>query len=184
MKKIFIFFSVLAAGLISCEGDQGPQGPPGYDGVDAEMPAIFEVENVNYDYEADNNLWSTLLTYSDFTDFEVFENDVVLVYRLDSTVELNDGSTADAWSLMPQNFFLDKGTIQYVYNHTFLDTELFIDGDHNLADLDPGFTDNQVIRVAIIPALMAKDFNGDYSNFSDVMGALKLSEADVMKVQM
>ena len=124
-----------------------------------------------------------LLTYSDFTDFEVFENDVVLVYRLDSTVDLNDGSTADAWSLLPQNFFLDDGTIQYVYNHTFIDTELFIDGDYDLSNLDPGFTDNQTFRVAIVPAIMAQDFNGDFSNFSDVMGALELSEADVVKVQ-
>ena len=44
---------------------------------------VVEVEGVFFDYIPEDNLFSTLITFSDVTDFEVFESDAVLVYRHD-----------------------------------------------------------------------------------------------------
>ncbi|MEX0316070.1 MAG: collagen-like protein, partial [Allomuricauda sp.] len=152
---IGIFLAVIA---ISCEG---PEGPPGFDGLDGLdgldgqdgiQGQVVEVDGVNFDYDASGNIFSTVITFSDITDFEVFESDAVLVYRFDGTIDLQDGSTADAWSQIPQSFFLPEGTIQYVFAHTFVDAELFIDGNFDLSALSTDFTDNQSFRIVFIPS--------------------------------
>ena len=139
MKTInTILGAFLVLFIVACEG---PAGPPGFDGLDGLdgldgepgiQGQVIEVDGVNFGFDPDANLFSTIIAFSDITNFEVFESDAVLVYRFDGTVDLDDGSTADAWSQLPQNFFLPEGTLQYVFAHTFVDVELFIDGNFDL----------------------------------------------------
>ncbi|MFI2742242.1 hypothetical protein ACG2LH_05845 [Zhouia sp. PK063] len=160
MKKLItLLFVGLFAMACSSDGEIGPQGPAGQDGADgqdAELSKVFEVENVNFDYDTDTGIYSTLLVFSDFTDFTVYNSDAVLVYRLEKQVEDTNGNLIDAWSLIPQNFFLSNGTIQYVYNHTLYDVEINIDGNFDLSTLSTDFTQNQIFRVVIVPAEEAK----------------------------
>ncbi|MDC6367034.1 MULTISPECIES: collagen-like protein [Flavobacteriaceae] len=174
--------------IVSCEG---PAGPPGFDGLDGLDGAdgqdgiqgqVVEVDGVNFDYDVDGNIYSTIINFSDITDFEVFEADAVLVYRFDGTIDLDDNSTADAWSQIPQSFFLPEGTIQYVSAHTFVDVELFIDGNFDLSALDTGFTDNQSFRIVFVPSVFASSSKMDTSNISNVMSSLGLEEDDVQKL--
>ena len=92
------------------------------------------------------------------------------MYRFDGQVGLNDGSTADLWSLIPQNFFTDEGTIQYVSAHTFIDVELFIDGNYDLSNLDFGYTDDQIFRFVVVPSDFA--LTVDVTDYNAVMNAL------------
>src|SRR6056297_776943 len=104
MKKISLLIGAfLTVFLISCEGPQGPpgfdgldgaQGPPGEDGIEGQ---VFEIDGVDFAYDAGSNLQSTIINFEDNTDFEVFESDAVLVYRFDGEIELNDGSLVNAW---------------------------------------------------------------------------------------
>lgn len=185
MKKLFSILFMTTFLFAACEGDQGPQGPPGQDGqdgLDAENATIFEIES-EFFYEEDPNLWTTdLLAFSDFTDVVVLETDIVLIYRLDAIGQLDDGSDVDEWSMLPQNFFTEDGTIQYVFNHTFVDTEIFIDGNFDLSDLDNDFTTDQIFRIAIIPADFYESANFDSSNLGSLMNSLDLKESDVKKV--
>ena len=179
--------------IVSCEG---PTGPPGFDGLDGRdgldgldgqdgiQGQVVEVDGVNFDYDVDGNIYSTLITFSDITDFEVFESDAVLVYRFDGTVDLDDNSTADAWSQIPQSFFLPEGTIQYVSAHTFVDVELFIDGNFDLSALDVGFTDDQSFRIVFVPSVFANSSRMDTSNISNVMSALGIDEDSVKKLDL
>lgn len=185
-----ILGAVLIMFTVACEG---PQGPPGYDGLDGLdgldgqdgiQGQVVEVEGVNFDYDAGSNLFSTLITFSDITNFEVFESDAVLVYRHDGVIDLTDGSTADAWSQLPQNFFLPGGTMQYVFAHTFVDLELFIDGNFDLSTLDTGFTDNQIFRIVFVPSEYATSSKLDTSNIENVMSALGIKEDKVMKLDL
>ncbi|HUH48098.1 MAG TPA: hypothetical protein VLZ54_13145 [Arenibacter sp.] len=190
MKKISLLLGTCAAlFFISCEG---PTGPPGYDGFDGEngkdgkdgiIGQVFEVDNVNFGYDAGNNLYSHLITFLDFTDFEVITADAVLVYRYDGTIDYQDNFSADAWSLIPQNFFLPQGTIQYTNAHTSRDVEIFIDGNFNLANLDTGFTNNQLFRIVILPSKFSKA-KLDNANINNVMSALGISEKDVQRFKM
>ncbi len=191
MKKLNtvlgIFIMIIAA---SCEG---PEGPPGFDGLDGLdgldgqdgiQGQVVEVDGVNFDYDANGNIFNALITFIDVTDFEVFESDAVLVYRFDGTIDLDDGSTADAWSQIPQSFFLPEGTLQYVFAHTFVDLELFIDGNFDLSAIDTAFTDNQSFRIVFVPSVFANGSKMDKSNISNVMAALGIKESQVKKIKL
>lgn len=192
MKKVtLVLGAFIALFFISCEG---PAGPPGYDGFDGQdgqdgqngedgiQGQVFEVDNVNFNYDAGGDIYSYIITFSDFTSFEVFESDAVLVYRFDGTVDYQDTS-ADAWSLIPQNFFLTEGTIQYTNAHTFIDVEIFIDGNFNMANLDTAFTDNQLFRIVILPSQYAES-KLDKSNINAVMRTIGVEEKDVKRFKL
>lgn len=184
---IGIFLILLAT---ACEGPAGPPGFDGLDGLDGQdgldgiQGQVVEVDGVNFDYDVAGNIFNTIITFSDVTDFEVFESDAVLIYRFDSTVDLDDGSTADAWSQIPQSFFLPEGTIQYVAAHTFVDVELFIDGNFDLSALDTGFTDNQSFRIVFVPSVFADSSKMDTSKLSNVMSALGIQEDGIKKIEL
>lgn len=172
---------------VACEG---PEGPPGYDGLDGLDGAdgiqgqVVEVEGVNFDYDGEANLFSTLINFSDVTNFEVFEADAVLIYRWTGTVPLGDGSDADAWSQIPQNYFLPEGTIQYVFEHTFVDAELFIEGNYDLSALSTDFTDDQIFRIVFVPSVFANASKMDKSNIENVMSALGIEDSQVQKLEL
>jgi hypothetical protein len=188
------FSTILGAVIVfvfaACEGPQGPPGFDGLDGLDGAPGApgiqgqVVEVEGVNFGYDAEANLFSTLITFSDVTNFEVFESDAVLVYRHDGVIDLSDGSTADAWTQIPQNYFLPGGTIQYVFSHTFVDLELFIDGNFDLSTLSTDFTDNQLFRIVFIPSEYAQSPDFDASNIDSVMSKLQINEGQVIQLDL
>ncbi len=188
------FNTIISAFLIlftvACEGPEGPPGRDGFDGldgldgVDGIQGQVVEVDGVNFGYDGDANLFNTLITFEDVTDFEVFEADAVLVYRYTGSIELNDGSTADAWSQIPQNYFLPEGTIQYVFEHTFVDLELFIDGNFDLSTLSTDFTDNQLFRIVFVPSVYANASKMDTSNIENVMSSLGIGEDQVKKLEL
>lgn len=186
MKKIFSILFMTTFLFTACDGDRGPQGPPGPEGPPGDgssQAAIFEI-NSDFRYINDSNLWTTdLITFDEFTDFEVLETHIVVIYRLDAVGQLDDGSDVDEWSMLPQNFFTDDGTIQYVSNHTFVDTEIFIDGNYDLSNLNDDFTQDQVFRVAIIPADFYENASFKSSDINSVMKSLNIQESDIQKVK-
>src|SRR5699024_5269958 len=141
--------------------DPGPVGPPGAPGTNV-MGQTFEFENIDFAYEAGNNLYSALISIPQ--EIEVYDSDAILVYRLASVPAQNGGSIT-TYSLIPQNYFLPQGTIQYVYNHTTTDVELLIDGNFNLAALGTGFTKDQIFRFVIVPSEFANDPTVDITTY-------------------
>lgn len=185
MKKIFTLLLISVFALTSCGDDgaigpQGPQGPPGEDGLDGldGLGYTFE-ETVTFEYLINENLYSKVIQISDDIATEQPEADAVLVYRLE--VLTNEGVEFDTWSLIPQNFFIEEGTIQYVYNHTASDVEIIIDGNFDLFNLDTGFWKNQTFRVIVIPSLIFSS-GLNLADMEAVMKALDIEETDV-KIQ-
>jgi len=186
------FSTILGAVIVfvfaACEGPQGPPGYDGLDGLDGQdgldgiQGQVVEVPGVYFDYIPENNLFSALITFSDITDFDVYEADAVLVYRHNGTVPLNDGSNANLWTQIPQNYFLEDGTIQYVFEHTYVDLELFIDGNFDLSGLSTDFTDDQLFRIVFVPSEFAQSADFDASNIDNVMSKLNINEGEVMKL--
>lgn len=180
--------SIIGLLFASCEGDQGPPGPPGQDGLDGiDGDGLYGYTfegTVDFEYFSDDNLYGAFIEIPEEVNTPDSEQDAVLVYRLEIQQD-DDGNDLDTWSLIPQNFFLDEGTIQYVYNHTSFDVEILIDGNFDLSDLDAGFTDGQTFRIVVLPSDdFAEDTGIDVSNFNAVMNALDLDESDVKNVQM
>lgn len=157
------------------EGPRGPQGPPG----EGEIATIFEVEG---DFTEDND-YSLLVHYSDFTDVEVFESDVVQVYLLAG--QQDDASGAiDVWRSLPNTYYESGGTILYNYDFTFFDVNIFLDSNMELSTLGSEYTDEQVFRVAIIPAEVYASKSMDLSNFKEVMSTLEIQEGQIQRLEL
>lgn len=182
MKKIYFLLSVLAFSLASCSGDEGPVGPPGPQGpqgpagVDGLIGTVFDIQG---DFTAEND-YTLFAEYSQFTDVEVFETDVVLVYlRVGQDGEAG-GEPVWVWRLLPQTYYLEGGgTMQYNYDYTFFDVNIFLDANVDLSTLGAAFTDDQVFRVAIVPADIAQNANLDFTDYQEVMSAMNYSSQEV-----
>ncbi len=167
MKKVISVLSLALVLFISCEGPQGPPGLDGFDGTDAE--AIGKVFDQVVNFGAADN-FSITIPYP--TTIEVFENDVVLVYRQAEVIKDSNNEDTDVWQLLPQNFFLDEGILQYNYDHTFFDVTLFLDGTFDLSILGDQFTKNQVFRIAVVPARMVQGKELSSLKFSEIENML------------
>lgn len=189
MKKITLVLSAIATLLmVSCsvnglDGRDGFDGLDGRDGIDGQdgINILGKVIDIEGDFTPQDD-------YSIFFEFpqtiEVFETDVVLVYILFDQTEDSNGEAVDVWRLLPQTIILDQGLLQYNYDHTFLDVNIFLDANFDLATLMPGDTDNQVFRIAVLPAESTGKSNVDRTNINSVMSSLGVSETDVQRIKL
>ncbi|QCW99369.1 collagen-like protein [Aggregatimonas sangjinii] len=183
MKKSIFYLSMLLSLLvISCSGRDGLDGFDGRDGVDGVdgVNILGQVVDIQGTFDADGD-------YSIFYEFpqsiEVFETDVVLVYLLWDQTEDTNGDPVDIWRLMPQTRILDQGLLQYNYEHTFFDVTMFLEADFDIGTLPAADTDDQIFRIAIIPAEQAQGSRFDRSNVDAVMQLLGVKEKDVQRVK-
>ncbi len=142
MKTIVSIILILAAVVItSCEG---PMGPPGEEGTSL-LGTVFEMQG---DFKPSNNY----RLFFDFPkNFKVYNTDVVLVYILWETATVN-GKKTDVWRLLPQTVVLNDGVLQYNFDYTVYDVKVFLEGTTDFAKLLPAETNNQVFRIAVLPA--------------------------------
>ncbi|WP_179006631.1 hypothetical protein [Winogradskyella forsetii] len=164
MKKIAYLLFALTFILTACEGDPGPPGFDGLDGLPADDFAARSFERtINFEYFSDTGLQESVVTLPT----TILDRDAVLVYRLEGTVNVG-GQPTDTWSPLPQNFFLEgSDIIQYIFNHTFADVELLIDGNFDLSTLESGFTQNQTFRIIVLPVENLNSVN--ISDMNEVM---------------
>ncbi|WP_074406306.1 MULTISPECIES: hypothetical protein [Aquimarina] len=156
MRKIFALLCLATFIFTSCSNDD-----------DTDFDTIgqtFEIDNVDFiapEYAVNIPFPSGI---------EVFEADVVLVYRLENVV---DGR--DVWEPVPTPLIeLDNGgKLTYRFNFTLNDVDILLDTpDINL--IGTNFTDNQVFRIVIVPSTFANNSKIDFSDFKAVQSALKL----------
>lgn len=172
MKKILSLLSFVVV-LSACTGDTGPAGPPGPQGPPGDGESIIgsvfeaEVDFTSPDYSVFVEIPSSI---------EVFESDVIMVYLLET---VDEDSGADVWSPLPQTFFLEDGQLQYNFNHTDFDVNIYLQGNVNLDNLGTEFTNNQIFRIAVLPADFAENTGIDIGNLNAVMNALEMSSKDV-----
>ncbi len=186
MRKISIVLGIfLSLFIMSCEGPIGPPGFDGFDGLDGldgqdGVNILGTVIDIEGDFIADD--------YSIFYEFpqtvEVFENDVVLIYLLWGQTEDSNGEAVDIWRLLPQTRILDQGLLQYNYDFTFFDVNIFLEADFDLSTLQAGDTDNQVFRIAVLPAELLAGSRLDRSNIEAVMNAMGATEKDVQRIKL
>lgn len=176
MKKL-VGVLVMASLLFSCSGDRGPMGPQGPQGP-AGVNILGQVYEVSVNFTNQNGFSAAF----DFPqDIEVFESDVVLVYRLADVIPDSSGPI-DVWEMLPATYFVPQGIVYYGFNHTFLDVELFMDGTADLLLTSmQEFTLDQVFRIAIVPADFAERTDIDISNFDQVFNNLRAHEDFEMK---
>lgn len=143
MKTIKTLTLLLASFFIisSCEG---PMGPPGLDG-DTLIGSVFEIKG---DFTAGNQYQ---LFYDFPSKFEIYDTDVVLVYILWDVVTVN-GRNTDVWRQLPQTLVFDQGVLQYNFDYTVNDVRIFLETTMSHSELLPSETQDQVFRIAVLPA--------------------------------
>ena len=152
LMKYLITLAVLLSALtfMACEGDRGPAGPPGLDGLDGvdgdDGLVGFVMEWEGVDFTASSQ-YKALLELSTF-DFQALESDVALVYFL-WAVDENTGD--EIWRQIPQTLIIPEGILQYNYDFTRFDVELFMDADFDLGILGANDTDDWIVRVVVVP---------------------------------
>ena len=153
--------------MVSCEG---PPGPPGVDGLNGDnlLGTVIEIED---DFTLANGY---LIYYAFPNNLKVYDGDVVLVYILWETAKTNNGKTTDVWRLLPQTVVLNDGVLQYNFDYTTADVQIFLEGTTNFSHLLPAETKNQIFRIVILPAAFLKKTNIDYKDYNAVMNSMKL----------
>lgn len=169
---------ILALSFSACKGPRGLPGLDGRDGIDGEsfLGTVFEIER---DFTAANNYG---FRYPFPDDFTMYDTDIVLVYLLWEVIEYNDGTSLDVWRLMPQTriFNSDDGTLllQYNFEYTFYDVDIFLEGDVDYTSLEDGDLKNQIFRIVVIPA----DFSAK-ANINDYNSVVNSPELNINKIE-
>lgn len=173
MKTIKGIILIVALAIFSsCEGPVGPVGPPGENGVNI-LGSIFEVQG---DFTSGGNY---TLNFTFPNDFEVFDSDIVLVYIL--WEQANDGQI-DVWRLLPQTVVLEEGVLQYNFDYTVADVQIYLEGTIPFSSLLPSETDNQVFRIAVVPADFAAKKSVDINDLGAVMKSLDINPTSLEKI--
>jgi hypothetical protein len=111
--------------------------------------------------------------------FEVLESDVVLVYIL-----WEQSNNLDVWRLLPQTVVLPEGILQYNYDFTLADVQIFLDGSLDLNTLLPAESKDQIFRIVVLPADFAKVNSPDVSNYNLLMKSLGLDTKAIQKIDL
>lgn len=163
MKKItflLVFFGMIALQSCTINADD-----------DVDNDTISEVFEVTRNFGPQNN-FSSLVSLNP----QIFASDVVLVYIL---WDVDGGEPV--WRLMPQTVQLMEGDLQYNYDFTRFDVNLFMSSlDFDLAILGPQWTQNQTFRIVIVPGYFSNRM--DYRDYNAVMTQLGYTEANVKKI--
>jgi hypothetical protein len=175
--------------LASCEGEPGPPGRDGADGQNGQdgesfVGSVFEIED---DFTSQNNYTLYFKFPSNIT---VYDTDVVLVYILWDVGEDNEGNPIDIWRLLPQTVVLrneNTGTdevLQYNYDYTFADVQVFLEGTIDFNTLLPAETDDQVFRIVVFPADFITQKSLDVSDYNMMMKSLDVKKDLVQKIDL
>ena len=87
----------------------------------------------------------------------------------------------DVWRLLPQTYYMsDGGALDYNFDFTVNRVTIFLGADFNLGTLASSWTQNQVFRIAIVPAAFSKTVNT--KNYTEVINALNVKESQIQKI--
>lgn len=169
---------LLLSTIVCFTACEGPQGPPGDPGVNI-LGTVFEKQG---DFTADNNY---MLYYQFPGNFKVYDSDVVLVYIL---WEQSNG--LDVWRLMPQTVALktiypdwsETDVLQYNFDYTYNDVQIFLEGTLDFSTLLPAETDNQVFRIVVLPADFVAQKSVDINDFNSLLNTPQLQINSIEQV--
>lgn len=178
MKKFItlLFVSVFVFTSCSDDGQIGPPGPPGPPGEDGLIGTVVDIEG---DF-TENNDFSLLVDFNE-AGIEVFETDAVLVYLKTGEDGEAGGSPVEVFRMLPQTYFIGDEILQYNYDFTFFEAVIFLDGTVDFTTLDDSLTQNQVLRVVVVPADFASTSGLDMTNMNEILNALNIDSGNVSK---
>jgi hypothetical protein len=90
----------------------------------------------------------------------------------------------DIWRLCPQTVVTDEGVIQYNFDYTNADVQVFLEFTVPENSLRPDETDNQIFRIAVLPADFAALKSVDVNDINSILDAPNLQLNTTKKVDL
>ena len=165
MKKIILLLAIAANFLFhSCSPKEE---------IHADL--LAEVFQVTTSFTAANN-YSKLITLNP----PIYNSDMVFVYR---SFDVINGQRV--WRQLPQAVYLIQGELDYNFDFTRNDINIFLESNFDLATLGATWSQNQVFRVVIIPGYLSNKNNKavDFNDYNAVVKAFNIKESQVKTIQ-
>ena len=164
MKRLLSIFLIALMGIfaISCTSDDNGNY------VDSDtLSEVYDLRNVNFDLDG-----SQYYIKRNFTQ-PLYDSDVVLIYRQASTSNGNP-----VWELIPRTYYVNEGEVDYTFDFTKNDVQLYVEATFNLAN--SSYIRNQTFRVVVIPANYGKSANAvNFENYNDVITHYNINDKNV-----
>lgn len=164
MKRIILLLTFLATFLYqSCTVKEE---------VNADL--LAEVFQVTTSFTAANN-YSKLITLNP----PIYNSDMVLVYRSFGVI-----NNQVVWRQLPQAVYIAQGELDYNFDFTRNDINLFLESDFDLATLGATWSQNQVFRIVIIPGYFSNKNNKvvDFNDYNAVLKAYNIKENQIKTI--
>jgi len=165
MKKIILLIAIATTFLF--------QGCTTKEEIHADL--LAEVFEVRTSFTAANN-YSRLVTLNP----PIYNSDMVLVYRL---FDVLNGQSL--WRQLPQAVYLPQGELDYNFDFTRNDINIFLESDFDLATLGAFWSQNQVFRVVIIPGYFSNKNKKsvDFNDYNAVVKAFNIKDNQIKSIQ-
>ncbi|MCF8321017.1 MAG: hypothetical protein K9I35_07410 [Flavobacterium sp.] len=165
MKRIILLLAISASFLF--------QGCTTKEEISADL--LAEVFEVRTSFTSANN-YSKLITLNP----PIYSSDMVLVYRSFDVI-----NNQNVWRQLPQTVYLAQGELDYNFDFTRNDINLFLDSDFDLATLGTAWSQNQLFRVVIIPGYFSNKYNKavDFNDYNAVVKAFNIKENQIKTIQ-
>lgn len=171
MKKIFLCLALIGLfGLQGCTGPEGPEGPPGPNGQDGLLSEVFELQNVNFGYNATDGytIYQTLNP-------NIYASDNILIYRLSGTIN----ASTPIWQSIPRTLYLPQGELDYDFDFSKVDFTIYAGGTYDLSTT-PSYLQHQTFRIVIIPGYFSNKMKTvDTSDYNAVIKAFNIDDTHV-----
>lgn len=171
MKKYFSLFlaAIVALFVVSCnDSTSNPTQDDDTYSTTYDITASFAPDN-NGDY-----------TISRTFNTPIPASDVILVYRKSGT---DGGNTV--WQQIPRTLFLNEGELDYDFDFTRADVQLYAGGTIDLGAQSSTFKNtylnNQTFRIVIVPSAAGKA-KVDYSDYNAVIKYFGINDSKVIKL--
>lgn len=168
MKKVTLMFAFIGMIMLqSCTvNDTTPV-------TTVDNDTIAEVFEVTTSFNSGNG-FSKLTTFGR----PIYASDMVLVYHLYDVV-----NGADVWRLMPQTYYFNGGgELDYNFDFTRYDVNIFLDANFDLTTLSSSWTQNQTFRIVIVPANFSNKNAANFNDYATTLKALNLENAEIKKL--
>lgn len=174
MKKITLFLALIGMiTLNSCTTEEYYNDTYVVDDAN-DQDTISEVWEYLVNFGPGNG-YSNLITFP----YSIYTSDMVLVYHL---YEVDNGT--DVWRLLPQTYYFSGGgELDYNFDFTRYDAQIFMDANFDMNTLDSSWTNNQIFRIVVIPGYFGNKTTApvDFNNYNAVIEYYQLK--GVSKIQ-
>jgi hypothetical protein len=172
MKKIFLLMLVAMLGFVAVSCERTIDNTNNIDNT--VYSQVYDLKGMSFVKSSTSN---SLYGINKVFTTPLYNSDVVLIYRQDGTSSGNP-----IWKLLPKTYFLTQGELDYTFDFTKNDIQIYANSSFDMSIQDATFfntyLNNQTFRVVVIPAEFGKSAV-DYNDYNAVIKHFNIDDTKV-----